>query len=58
MKPYRCDLCYVDMEVYDNYEPIMCCSGYMCGCQALPTNPVFCDKCEEKRYGKVLMEEE
>lgn len=52
MKKWRCNLCRKEIEVYDEYEPKMCCSGLpeMCGCMGEPINPVFCDDCEEKVY--------
>lgn len=52
MKPINCMGCGNETEVYDSYEPQMCCSGHMCGCMGMPVNPVFCDECEEKVYGK------
>ena len=54
MKPYQCDACHKDIEVYDEYEPEMCCSGLseQCACMGLPINPIFCDECAEKIYGK------
>jgi len=53
MKPYQCDGCHKSIEVYDEYEPQMCCSGLreQCACMVLPINPVFCNECEEIIYG-------
>ena len=53
MKQWNCNACYKDIEVYDEYEPEMCCSGLRehCACMGQPINPVFCDECEEKIFG-------
>lgn len=36
---YGCMIC--DKELKD-YDPKMCCSGYMCGCRGMPTEPPIC----------------
>lgn len=54
MKPWKCSACGAQIEVYDEYEPQMCCAGRMgdaCGCMGEPINPVFCDECEERLFG-------
>ncbi|GBF73157.1 hypothetical protein PA598K_01442 [Paenibacillus sp. 598K] len=44
-----CIVCGVDVP---DYEPEMCCSGYMCGCMGLPIEPPICSKeCTEKAFG-------
>lgn len=54
MKAWVCDACGKGIEVPDDYEQERCCSGLreQCGCMGQPINPVFCDECEEKIYGK------
>lgn len=47
-------MCNTDIEVADDYEAEICCSGYMCGCYGKPVNPVLCDKCEEQLFGKSI----
>jgi len=34
MKQWKCDACHKDIEIYDEYEPKMCCSGLseQCAC--------------------------
>lgn len=32
-----------------DYEPLMCCSGYMCGCYGMPIEPPVCsNECYNK----------
>ena len=52
LKKWSCSGCGKEIEVNDDYEEENCCDGRMCGCQGREVNPVFCDKCEEKIYGK------
>lgn len=52
MKKCKCAACGIEIEVYDEYEPEYCCDGRMCGCRGEPINPMFCDECEEKIFGK------
>lgn len=55
MKTIKCYTCNKEIEVYDEYEIKYCCPGRMeneCGCGGAPINPMFCDKCEEKIFGK------
>ena len=42
------------VEVEDSYEEEYCCAGQSneCGCNGYPTNPIFCDACEEKIFKK------
>ena len=56
MKNWVCDACGTITEVSDGYEPKFCCSGLreQCGCMGLPINPVFCDECNGKIYGKIV----
>ena len=56
MKKHYCDACGEEIEVEDDYQPEMCCSGMReaCACMGLPINPVFCDLCEEKIHGKAV----
>lgn len=56
MKASRCAACGTAIEVYDGYEEKRCCSGLseMCGCMGQPINPMFCDSCEEKIFGKSM----
>lgn len=51
MKKHNCDSCHKEIEVYDEYEPEICCSGFECGCYGKPINPVFCDDCEIELFG-------
>ena len=52
MKSMWCMACGKPIEVYDEYEPEYCCDGRDCCCHGKPINPVFCDECEEKIFGK------
>ena len=54
MKKYNCAACGKEIEVYDEYEPEYCCDGRECGCMGKPMNPMFCDECEEKIFGKII----
>ncbi|MDF2652745.1 MAG: hypothetical protein K0Q73_8550 [Paenibacillus sp.] len=56
MKNIRCDNrdCTEMVEVPSDYEQEFCCTGHMCGCYGYPINPVFCDTCEEKIFGKPI----
>lgn len=53
VKKIRCvnGNCKEVIEVPDDYEPVFCCNGHMCGCYGYPINPMFCDECELKIYG-------
>lgn len=51
LKKGICDRCGNEMQVFEEYEPIFCCDGNMCGCRGESINPVFCDDCEEEIYG-------
>ncbi|NRD80331.1 hypothetical protein HPT25_23700 [Bacillus sp. BRMEA1] len=53
-KLWFCDSCFTSIRVKRNYKPEHCCNGFECGCYGMPINPVFCDKCEQKIFGKVL----
>jgi hypothetical protein len=50
MKKWNCDACGKEIEVYDEFEPEMCCDGRERGCMGKPINPMFCDECEEKFF--------
>lgn len=54
LKPWLCDGCFQPTEVEEDHQPEMCCDGYMCGCYGKPTNPVFCETCEEKLFGREM----
>ena len=59
VKKQPCDNRYCDetVEVPDDFKHEFCCSGRMedmCGCGGWPINPAFCDKCEEKLFGKPI----
>ena len=62
MKIICCATCNKEVEVYDDdYEPEYCCAGRMedqCGCRGLPINPIFCDECEEKIFGRDQLNEQ
>jgi hypothetical protein len=60
MKLHNCDACHKEIEVYDEYEPVICCSGLseQCGCMGLPINPIFCDECAVKFCGQKLESKE
>lgn len=54
MKTIECHACREGrVEVEDDYEEEMCCSGLdeQCGCYGMPVNPVFCDTCSSKIFG-------
>ena len=56
MKNVNCPLCgkLAEFKVEDDYEVEYCCSGLseQCGCGGFPINPVFCNECDEKLFGK------
>lgn len=52
MKPYKCDGCQKNIEVPNDYKAKFCCDGRECGCYGSPINPMLCDECEEKAFGK------
>ncbi|MDD2470165.1 MAG: hypothetical protein PHI22_04485 [Bacilli bacterium] len=54
MKKFECMACGKEIEVDEDYEPEYCCEvlSNACYCMGKPINPVFCDKCEEKIFGK------
>lgn len=57
VKTQLCDnrSCNEKVEVSDDFEHEYCCAGRMedmCGCYGLPINPIFCDTCEQKIFGK------
>jgi len=37
--------CYFCGQPVDDFEPVYCCSGYMCGCQGMPIDPPMHDDC-------------
>lgn len=42
---YYCMICEKELD----YEPLMCCSGYMCGCYGMPIEPPVCsNECYNK----------
>jgi len=44
----ECDICGTEIDVQ------MCCSGYMCGCQGMPTEPPVCSsECYDKYMKKI-----
>ncbi len=57
MKKHNCDGCHKEIEVYDEYEPEMCCNGFECGCYGHPVNPLFCDECEIAIFGRLQQDE-
>lgn len=47
-----CDVCGTEIEVN------ICCSGFMCGCMGLPTEPPICsEECYDKFISKEYQEE-
>lgn len=45
----ECLICRSEMK---DWDPKICCNGYMCGCLGKPTEPQVCsDECFEKAYG-------
>lgn len=44
----NCMQCGVEFE---GDEPEMCCSGHMCGCMGMPTEPIVCS---EKCYDDII----
>ncbi len=60
MKKWNCDACGIEIKIDDDYEPQFCCAGRMedaCGCMGRPINPIFCDECEVKIFGKNISKE-
>ena len=54
-KTWQCHGCNEKMvKVGFLYEEQYCCSGLsnQCGCMGAPTNPVFCEDCENKLFNK------
>lgn len=55
MKDVECYKCKNKMvEVCSSYEAQYCCGGgfmSQCGCGGTPTNPVFCETCENELFG-------
>lgn len=52
-KEWGCHGCGDEVvEVELSYQEEYCCSGAanQCGCMGAPTNPVFCDKCENQLF--------
>ena len=44
-KTVECDCMLCGKPLID-YEPDMCCNGFMCGCMGLPNTPPVCsDEC-------------
>lgn len=55
MKLWKCEACGKEIEVPEEYDPEYCCHGRMedaCGCMGRPINPMFCDDCEVKIFGR------
>ena len=49
MKNLDWDQCVVCEKKVPDYEPVMCCNGYMCGCYGEPVEPCFCStECESQ----------
>jgi len=45
---YNCLIC---QKPVDDYDPMMCCSGFECGCMGQPTEPCICsDECFAALY--------
>jgi len=43
--------CLICQKIVKDYDPMMCCDGFECGCMGQPTEPCICsEKC-----GKALM---
>lgn len=54
---WTCMIC--DTTLSDDYEPGMCCSGYECGCQGMPTNPPICSQvCWDKMLANIKLASE
>ena len=41
-------------EEVEDYEPVYCCGGYMCGCQGMPIDPPMHESCVVIDYLKKL----
>lgn len=52
LKKGQCTGCLINIKVPKDYVPEYCCDGRECGCMGLPNNPMLCDVCEEKAFGK------
>lgn len=52
MKEWYCGKCRALIQVYEDYEPVYCCSGFPegCYCHGDEMNPLFCDKCGREIY--------
>ena len=37
--------CYFCRQPVEDFEPVYCCDGYMCGCQGQPIDPPMHDDC-------------
>ena len=43
--------CLICGKPVPDYEPKMCCDGYMCGCQGMPIEPCVCsEECDLAVY--------
>ena len=50
------DECYFCGKPVEDFEPIYCCDGYMCGCQGMPIDPPMHDDCVTIDFLKKLKE--
>jgi hypothetical protein len=50
MKKEECHACRKEVEVHDDYEPVMCCNAWDCGCKGYPIDMLLCEKCEDKFF--------
>jgi len=51
--------CVVCEAPVDDYEPQICCSGHMCGCMGMPSEPPICSsECFERLMGSMREEEQ
>jgi hypothetical protein len=47
MEKGKCEICETEIEIH------ICCSGYMCGCMGMPTEPPVCSsECYDKLMDK------
>lgn len=54
MNELKQDLCIICNKPVEDYEPKMCCDGYMCGCMGLAIEPCICsERCWDAAFNYI-----